>query len=124
MAAAAAVAAAQDSAPGGMVELPAGRSATPLAVSTPGATLRARSPDEVIARDVVLGRIAGLPAPDLVVCVADATNMRLCLRLLLEAKRTGRPLLLALNMIVENLLLIPLLLAVADSGGEIGRAHV
>ena len=82
----------------GVLSTPAGHRVSLL--DLPGTySLRARSPDEVIARDVVLGRVAGLPAPDLVVCVADATNMRLCLRLLLEAKRTGRPLLLALNMI-------------------------
>ncbi|MBI3516249.1 MAG: ferrous iron transporter B [Proteobacteria bacterium] len=59
---------------------------------------RARSPDEAITRDVVLGRQAGEPAPDAVVCVADATNLRQVLRLVLELKRVGRPLILAVNM--------------------------
>ena len=37
--------------------------------------------------------------PDLMVCVADASNLRLVLRLALELKRVGRPMVLALNMI-------------------------
>ncbi|WP_456316034.1 ferrous iron transport protein B [Roseomonas acroporae] len=61
-------------------------------------SLRARSPDEVVTRDVVLGRQRGEPAPDLLLCVADATNLRLGLRLVLELKRLGQPMLLALNM--------------------------
>jgi len=36
--------------------------------------------------------------PDLVLCVADSTNLRLTIRLLLELKSTGRPLMLVLNM--------------------------
>jgi ferrous iron transport protein B len=34
----------------------------------------------------------------LLVCVADSTNLRLALRLALELKRVGRPMILALNM--------------------------
>ena len=62
-------------------------------------SLRARSPDERVTRDAVLGRLAGESAPDVVVCVADATNLRLVLRLALELKSVGRPCVLALNMI-------------------------
>ena len=36
--------------------------------------------------------------PDLLVCVTDATNLRLNLRLVLEAKRLGLPMVVALNM--------------------------
>ncbi|MBP9756080.1 MAG: ferrous iron transporter B [Phenylobacterium sp.] len=61
-------------------------------------SLRARSPDEVVTRDAVLGQLAGETPPDVIVCVADATNLRLVLRLILELKRVGRPLVLALNM--------------------------
>src|SRR5258706_2811824 len=61
-------------------------------------SLRARSPDERVTRDAVLGRLAGEAAPDVVVCVADATNLRLVLRLALELKAVGRPAVLALNM--------------------------
>ena len=62
-------------------------------------SLRARSPDEEVTRDVVLGKRAGEAAPDILVAVADATNLRLVLRLLLELKQTGLPVVLALNMI-------------------------
>jgi ferrous iron transport protein B len=61
-------------------------------------SLRARSPDEEVTRDAVLGRLAGEVPPDVIVCVADATNLRLVLRLILELKAVGRPLVLALNM--------------------------
>src|SRR3954453_6269148 len=62
-------------------------------------SLRGRSPDEEITRDVVLGRLASEGAPDLLLCVADATNLRVALRLVIELKRVGRPMLLVLNMI-------------------------
>jgi ferrous iron transport protein B len=76
---------------------PAGRQVS--VVDLPGTySLRGRSPDEEITRDMVLGRTPGETAPDLVLCVADSTNLRLTIRLLLELKRTGRPLMLVLNM--------------------------
>ena len=61
-------------------------------------SLRARSPDEAVTRDAVLGRLDGEVPPDVVVCVADATNLRLVLRLAMELKQVGRPMVLALNM--------------------------
>ena len=68
-------------------------------IDLPGTySLRGRSPDEEITRDVVLGRISDEAVPDLVLCVADTTNLRLTFRLVLELKRTGRPLLVVLNM--------------------------
>ena len=68
-------------------------------VDLPGAySLEATSLDEAIARDVVLGRHASEPGPDLLICVVDATNLRLNLRLVLELKRIGRPMIVALNM--------------------------
>jgi ferrous iron transport protein B len=76
---------------------PKGRQAS--VVDLPGTySLRGRSPDEEITRDIVLGRSQGEAAPDLVLCVADSTNLRLTIRLLLELKSTGRPLALVLNM--------------------------
>ncbi len=81
----------------GHVVTAAGRSLSIL--DLPGTySLRARSPDEVVTRDAVLGRLAGEQAPDVVVAVADATNLRLVLRLILELKAVGRPMVLALNM--------------------------
>jgi ferrous iron transport protein B len=65
----------------------------------PGAySLEPTTLDEAITRDVVLGRHASEQPPDLVVCVVDATNLRLNLRLVLELRRLGRPMILALNM--------------------------
>ncbi|WP_395650912.1 ferrous iron transporter B [Brevundimonas sp.] len=81
----------------GFIRSPSGRSLSVL--DLPGTySLRARSPDEEVTRDAVLGRLAGEPAPDVVVCVADATNLRLVLRLALELRQVGRPMVLALNM--------------------------
>jgi ferrous iron transport protein B len=65
----------------------------------PGAySFDSTSPDERITRDVLLGRYPGEAPPDLVVCVADATNLRLHLRFVLEVQRLGHPVVLALNM--------------------------
>jgi ferrous iron transport protein B len=90
--------------PGVTVERKEGFFVTPLGrqaslVDLPGTySLRGRSPDEEITRDFVLGRAAGEALPDLILCVADSTNLRLTIRLLLELKQTGRPLMLVLNM--------------------------
>ena len=81
----------------GHVTTASGRSLSIL--DLPGTySLRARSPDEMVTRDAVLGKLAGEEAPDVVVAVADATNLRLVLRLILELKAVGRPMVLALNM--------------------------
>lgn len=81
----------------GRVQGASGRSIT--ALDLPGTySLRARSPDEEVTRDAVLGRLQGEAAPDVIVAVADATNLRLVLRLILELKAVGRPMVLALNM--------------------------
>jgi len=65
----------------------------------PGAySLGATSPDEAITRDICLGRFAGEARPDLLVCVADATNLRLHLRFVLEIRQLGVPMILVLNM--------------------------
>jgi ferrous iron transport protein B len=64
----------------------------------PGAySLNALSADEAVTRDVVTGK-SQEALPDLLVCVTDATNLRLNLRLVLEAKRLGLPMVVALNM--------------------------
>ncbi|MBV8187417.1 MAG: ferrous iron transporter B [Alphaproteobacteria bacterium] len=90
--------------PGVTVEKKVGRLLTPAGrairvVDLPGTySLRARSPDEEITRDVVLGKLSGELAPDLIVCVGDSSNLRLALRLVLELKRVGRPVVLSLNM--------------------------
>lgn len=81
----------------GQVILPTGR--TLQILDLPGAySLHSTSPDEAITRAVCLGEQAGEAAPDLIVCVADATNLRLHLRFVLEVQRLGKPMLLVLNM--------------------------
>src|SRR5215472_4587403 len=90
--------------PGVTVERKEGSFVTPQGrqvslVDLPGTySLRGRSPDEEITRDIVLGRASGEALPDLVLCVADSTNLRLTIRLLLELKSAGPPLALVLNM--------------------------
>ena len=65
----------------------------------PGAySLHAQSLDVAVTRVVVLGRRAGEAQPELLVCVTDATHLRLNLRLVLEARQLGLPMLLVLNM--------------------------
>jgi ferrous iron transport protein B len=65
----------------------------------PGAySLDPLTPDESVTADVLLGRRAGEPQPDFVVCVTDATNLRQNLRLVLSLKRLGLPMVVALNM--------------------------
>lgn len=81
----------------GQFTAPSGRKVQVL--DLPGTySLEAMGPDEIITRDVCLGRRPGEQMPDLIVCVADATNLRLHLRFVLEVKRLGRPMILALNM--------------------------
>ncbi|KAF1043820.1 ferrous iron transporter B [Xylophilus sp.] len=81
----------------GTLRTPAGRAVRVL--DLPGAySLQALSADEAVTRDVITGKRAGEATPDLLVCVADASNLRLHLRLVLEARRLGVPMVLALNM--------------------------
>src|SRR5246500_2788404 len=90
--------------PGVTVERKEGTFVTPQGrqvslVDLPGTySLRGRSPDEEITRDIVLGRTTGEALPDLVLCAPASTNLRLTIRLLLELKSTGRPIALVLNM--------------------------
>jgi ferrous iron transport protein B len=91
--------------PGVTVERKVGRLAGPRTgrsyrvVDLPGAySLEPATLDEAIARDVILGHHAVEPAPDLLVCVVDATNLRLNLRLVLELQRLNLPMIVALNM--------------------------
>lgn len=59
------------------------------------------SPDEQVARDVILGKLAGERRPDLLIAVIDACNLRLGLRLVMEMKSLNRPMILALNQMDE-----------------------
>ena len=68
-----------------------------LVIDLPGTySLRATSPDEKVARDVVLGHLG--QRPDAIVSVADATNLRMTLRMVLEVKMLGLPMVVSLNL--------------------------
>jgi ferrous iron transport protein B len=68
-------------------------------IDLPGAySLAARSPDEAVTRDVLLGRRADTPMPDRIVCIADATNLERNLYLVHQVLDLGRPVILVLNM--------------------------
>ncbi len=68
-----------------------------LIVDLPGAySLRTASPDEAVARDAALGRLGR--RPDAIIAVADATNLRMTLRMVLEIKTLGLPMVVALNL--------------------------
>jgi len=54
--------------------------------------------DEAITRDLITGKLRGEAAPQLIICVVDATNLKLSLRLVLELRELGLPLVVALNM--------------------------
>src|SRR5580693_3138912 len=54
--------------------------------------------DEAITRDLITGKLRGEAAPELIICVVDATNLRLSLRLVLELRQVGIPMIVALNM--------------------------
>ncbi|MGE5452871.1 MAG: ferrous iron transport protein B [Acidobacteriota bacterium] len=65
----------------------------------PGAySLLAATPDEAITHDVIAGTRAGEATPVGLVCVVDATNLRLNLRMVLEIQTLGVPMILAINM--------------------------
>jgi ferrous iron transport protein B len=61
-------------------------------------SLRPTTLDEAITRDVVLGKFAGEAKPQVVVLVADATHLALSLRLILDVRRLGVPMIVALNL--------------------------
>ncbi|MES3015659.1 MAG: ferrous iron transporter B [Pseudomonadota bacterium] len=68
-------------------------------IDLPGTySLTPATPDEQITLEVIEGKRRGEDAPDAVVAVVDATNLRMNLRLVLELKRLGRPMMVALNM--------------------------
>lgn len=68
-------------------------------IDLPGAySLAARSPDEAVTRDVLLGRRADTAQPDRILCVVDATNLERNLYLVHQILDLGRPVILVLNM--------------------------
>ena len=61
-------------------------------------SLKDRTLDERISRQVITGRHPEEEQPDILLCVADSTNLRVHLRLVLEVKELGLPIILVLNM--------------------------
>jgi ferrous iron transport protein B len=94
--------------PGVTVEHKTGRMQVPLeggkqgsidVVDLPGTySLAARSADEAVSVDVLSGVMAGVPRPDAVVVIADATNLERNLYLFSQVLELGLPTLLVLNM--------------------------
>ena len=82
----------------GRLPLPDGRTAE--LIDLPGTySLTPRSPDEKVTRDAVLGTLSGEKRLDAIIAVVDATNLRNHLRFVLELRRLGLPLVVALNMV-------------------------
>ena len=105
-------------------------------IDLPGTySLRPRSPDERIVRDVLLGLNGDTPPPDLVVFVLDATGLDRHLYLALQVIEIGRPVVVALNMMdaakaqgievdvaaLERLLGVPVLPVSARTGEGLPR---
>jgi len=68
-------------------------------IDLPGAySLAARSPDEAVTRDVLLGRRADTAQPDRILCIVDATNLERNLYLVHQILDLGRPVIVVLNM--------------------------
>ncbi|WP_165245188.1 ferrous iron transport protein B [Paludisphaera soli] len=68
-------------------------------VDLPGTySLAPRSPDEMVTVDVLLGRRADVPPPDVILCVAAAGNLDRNLYLASQVMELGRPVVVALTM--------------------------
>lgn len=69
-------------------------------IDLPGTySLAPRSPDEMVAVEVILGRAPGEPRPDAVVAIVDASNLERNLYLMTQVLELGVPVVLALNMV-------------------------
>ncbi|MCB9063024.1 MAG: ferrous iron transporter B [Halobacteriovoraceae bacterium] len=68
-------------------------------IDLPGTySLAARSLDEQVTADILVGRDKNVRQPDLIIAVADATNLEKSLYFVLELIKIGRPVILALNL--------------------------
>src|SRR5215213_3524952 len=90
--------------PGVTVEMKKGRAShgdrTFDLIDLPGTySLAARSPDEMVAVDLLLGHCPGEPRPDVVLAIVDASNLDRHLYLVTQLLELGRPVVVALNMI-------------------------
>jgi ferrous iron transport protein B len=69
-------------------------------VDLPGTySLAPRSPDEMLAVDLVLGQLAGERRPDVLLSIVDASNLERNLYLTTQLLEVGVPVVVALNMI-------------------------
>lgn len=62
-------------------------------------SLAVRSPDERVARDILLGRMKDTPRPDMVVCIVDASNLERNLYLVSQIQDLKLPVIVVLNMV-------------------------
>src|SRR5205823_8526733 len=90
--------------PGVTVEMKKGRAThagrTCDIIDLPGTySFAARSPDEMVAVDLLLGQVAGEPTPDIVIAIVDASNLDRHLYLVTQLLELGRPIVIALNML-------------------------
>src|SRR5258708_4224171 len=68
-------------------------------IDLPGTySLAPRSPDEMLAVDVILGTNSNEPRPDVVVTIVDASNLERNLYLMTQVLELGVPVIIALNM--------------------------
>ncbi|MBK9235662.1 MAG: ferrous iron transporter B [Rhodoferax sp.] len=68
-------------------------------VDLPGTySLNPTTADESVTHDVLMGKRPGELVPDSMVAVVDATNLRMNLRLVLQLRTLGKPMVVALNM--------------------------
>src|SRR6187401_3094155 len=73
---------------------------TASVIDLPGLySLDATSLDEQIARDIITGEQAGVPRPDAIIAVVDATNLERNLYLVTQLFEFGIPVVIALTMI-------------------------
>jgi ferrous iron transport protein B len=69
-------------------------------IDLPGTySIAPRTLDEMVTVDVLLGRLPDVPAPDVVVCIVDASNIERNLYVVSQVLDMGLPLVLVLNMI-------------------------
>src|SRR4051812_21396945 len=90
--------------PGVTVEMKKGRAThngrTCDIIDLPGTySFAARSPDEMVAVDLLLGQVSGEPMPDVVIAIVDASNLDRHLYLVTQLLELGRPTVIALNML-------------------------
>lgn len=81
----------------GSAQLSDGRSLS--IVDLPGTySLNPTTADETVTHDVLMGLRPGETPPGAIVAVVDATNLRMNLRLVLQLRSLGKPMVVALNM--------------------------